>query len=227
MRKFSLTLDDFSCHPNSGLRFESIKWCDKLVEKYPQIKIDLFTTIALWRLDDKVPSYITNNPEWISFVKSLSPKNYRIDLHGYFHRRTDGGYSNNDEFECLGYYTAKSIIDSCIKVFEKVGIEYHKCFRPPGWKISADAAQVLSEMGFVIAGNDKYYQILRNQVKDLKWISYNWDMTGPCNVSGDIIVFGHTSNWTNNYMNEDRFNLVDAVLSKEEFDFVFIEDLAK
>jgi hypothetical protein len=54
-------------------------------------------------------------------------------------------------------------------------------------------------------------------------VSYNWDLTGPCSVKGDVIAYGHTSDWTNNYMDKERFNLINELLGKEKFRFKFIE----
>ena len=59
----------------------------------------------------------------------------------------------------------------------------------------------------------------------MKWVSYNWDMTKECKVTGDVIAYGHTSNWTNNYINEDRFNLIIDLLESDKFEFKFIEEL--
>jgi len=82
----------------------------------------------------------------------------------------------------------------------------------------------LAKRGFIIAGNQIYYKKLKH-IKGLKWISYNWDLIGPCNVSGDVVAYGHTSSWTSNYFDEEKFNLVLDVLSKKQFDFKFISEM--
>jgi hypothetical protein len=229
MRKFNLSLDDFSPHLKTGLNFESIDWCNKLIELYPKIKINLFVPAAYCRLKEE-PIFLSHNIAWIDKVNAL-PENYRINMHGLYHRRVDGENpdSNNDEFQFLKGEWAENIVESMINEFDKSGLRYFKTFRPPGWKISCGAAQSLTNRGFIIAGNEPYRQLLSNSIQNMKWVSYNWDMTKECDVpeTEDILVYGHTSIWTNNYMNEERFNLINNILSKEDFEFVFIEDLAK
>src|SRR5690348_13909004 len=110
LKKFNLSLDDMSPHPRAGLDFESIKWCDKLIETYPAMKINLFVPAAYGRLGE--PSYNISddeNHEWAEKLKVL-PDNYRINLHGYKHRRSRkdwdfhrGIESNNNEWENLTY----------------------------------------------------------------------------------------------------------------------------
>ena len=228
MRKFNLSLDDMSPHPKAGLNFESINWCNELINKYPGIKINLFVPAAYCRLGEN-PVFLSQHMDWVDRVNNL-PDNYKINMHGLYHRRT--GYlrqhdSNNDEFQFLDVIRAKNIISDMIEEFEKAGLNYIKTFRPPGWKISVSAADVLARNGFIIAGNNQYHGIISKKLKNISWVSYNWDLTGPCKVSKDIIAYGHTSSWTNNYMNKDRFKLIDNILSKEEFNYVFIEKLVR
>jgi len=224
MRKFNLSLDDMSPHPRAGLNFEAISWCDKLIENHPKLKINLFVPAAYCRLGEE-PCYLSQHPEWVAKVNKL-PRNYRINMHGLFHRRTDGKNpdSNNDEFQFLRGEWAHAYVDTMATEFRNSKIRCHKTFRPPGWKISESAVKVLLSKGFMIAGNDSYYQKYKH-IPNLRWVSYNWDMTGPCEVKGNIIAYGHTSDWTNNYMDETRFNLISKVLDNEKFDFKFIEEL--
>jgi len=227
MRVFNLSLDDFSPHPKAGLDFESIGWCDKLIEKWPEIKINLFVPTAFARLGEE-PCFLYNNPEWIKRVKKL-PKNYRLNLHGHFHRRTDGKHpnSNNDEMQFLTRREAEILFNASKGVFGKAKLLYFKTIRPPGWKISRSACEILAERGFLIAGNSTYYQKYEGQIHNLRWVSYNWDLNNPCNIKNeDIIAYGHTSNWTSNYMCKKTFDYVVSLLESDSFVFRFLEDLA-
>jgi len=231
MKKFNLSLDDMSPHKKAGLNFESIKWCDRLIEDYPDIKINLFVPAAYARLGDS-PAFLSNFPDWVERVESF-PDNYSIGLHGMFHRRktSDHGFhnkrapSNNDEFQFLDEHQTQTILDEIIKEFNKAGLYFDKVFRPPGWKISISAAKILTKNGFVIAGDDKYYGLLKKHVPQMEWVSYNWDLTGSCEPKGDIAAYGHTSEWTNNYFNKERYELIARALDKERFDFRFIEEM--
>jgi predicted deacetylase len=227
MRRFNLSLDDMSPHKRAGIGFESIYWCDRLIEKYPDIKINLFVPAGYCRLGEN-PNYLSDNLEWVERVNNLARENYRINFHGLYHRRTGDPKhhnSNNDEFQFLNKPQAEKIISRIIKEFDTAGLRYEKTFRAPGWKMSESVAGVLAERGFIIAGNDQYYNIISKKFKNIKWVNYNWDLTGPCNIDGDIVAYGHTSDWTNNYMNKERFVLIDDVLQQDDFDYVFIEQL--
>ena len=124
MRKFNLSLDDMSPHPRAGLNFESIEWCDKLIEDFPKLKVNLFVPAAYCRLGEDKPCYISQNKEWLDRLKSLSEKNYRINLHGLFHRRISKshGNSNNDEWQHLKWKAAEVVADHMFTEFHKAEI---------------------------------------------------------------------------------------------------------
>ena len=208
MNKFNLSLDDMSPHPRAGLNFESIKWCDKIIEKYSSFKVNLFVPAAYCRLGEK-PCYLSEYPEWIKIANNLSA-NYRINLHGFNHRRTDKRFpaSNNDEFQYLNEKETNTLIKKIEDEFSKAGLKYHKTFRPPGWKISKVASETLVKRGYRVAGKAEV----------------NWDLLAAP-PSGNVIAYGHTSNWTTNYLNEERYNTIMNFLNDKEFEFCFIEDM--
>lgn len=243
MRKFNLSLDDMSPHPRAGGGFESIEWCDKLIEKYPDLKINLFVPAAYCRLGE-VPYALTDHKDWLKKLKAL-PDNYVINMHGMYHRRVSKKYgnSNNDEWQFLTDKNAPTLacqmntefslaelsgyrypIDGSGKV--QVCNRFRYTFRPPGWKISKAAVKALEEYSNItcFAGSKEYYEKVKD-VLNVKWVSYNWDLTGPCATKGDVVAYGHTSDWTNNYMNKERFHLIDDLLKTEKFDFRFIEEM--
>ena len=229
MRIFNLSLDDYSPHPDT----DNLYWCNKLVEKYSNIKIDLMVPAAFARINDKHPFYLSKNIQWVEMVKKL-PDNYSVCLHSMHHRRSTKDFkwhklpeSTNDEFRYLDYAKAELLLNMIEAEFKKVGLKHKKVFRPSAWKISTSATQLLTDRGYLIAGDNSYYKILKNKISEIKWVSYNWNMTSLCTLDKDILAYGHTSSWTNNYMDEERFNLVCDVLDKDKFEFKFIEDFAK
>lgn len=222
MRIFTLTLDDYS--PRKGTN--NLYWADKLIENYPNIKINLFVSAAYCRLGEE-PQYLSKHSDWVTQANNL-PENYRICMHGMFHRRTEPGHtkSNNDEFQFLDSLAAKEKVEKMVNEFEASGINYSRTFRAPGWKISKEAVIALQKYARItcFAGSEEYWKKVKDVLK-AKWINYNWDMTGPCAVKENIVAIGHTSNWTNNYMNEERYRLIMQLLKKKQFGFRFVEDM--
>ena len=223
MNKFNLSLDDMSPHPRAGLNFESIKWCNKIIEKYPDFKINLFVPGAYCRLGEN-PYYLVGQHEWLDGVKKL-PVNYRINFHGYHHRRVDNKHpnSNNDEFQYLNEKHADNVITLMLNEFDLAGLNYTLTFRPPGWKISKDAVKQLAYWGFTCLAGSKEWEKNKGDTK-IKWINYNWDLLAKP-PEGNIVAYGHTSNWTTNFMNEERYNTIINFLQDKQFEFVYIEDM--
>lgn len=224
--KFSLTLDDFSPRPHTN----DLYWCNKLIEKYPGVKIDLFVPAAYARLSDKTPYLLSENLDWVEQAKQL-PGNYRLNLHGFFHRRTKrdwkhhkGPDSNNNEWGRLSYDQAAYWLKQIESEFEKVGLGYYKVFRAPGWHLSKGAVRLLGDRGYIIAGDDKYYRKYKSEL-NTKWVSYNWDMTSKPPNKNNIVAFGHTSDWTNNYMDEERYRIIKNFLNKNDTEFKFIGEM--
>jgi predicted deacetylase len=224
---FNLSLDDFSPHPKAGLNFESIYWCFRLIELYPNIKINLFVPAKYARLNEN-PYPLTDNPEWCAKVNDLPPLNFQIGLHGLFHRSSVNDFvfhtheSNNDEFRYLNERQSAILVANMINEFEQAGLKYAKVFRPPRWSISSKSAQELTNRGFVIAGHDDY----RKQCRDIvgvRWVSVNWHLdTNP--PEKNVIAAAHTSDWTYNYFNEERFRVVKGLLESRKYSFRFLGD---
>ena len=222
--KFALSLDDYCPRPNTN----NLYWANKLVEKFPDIKIDLFVPAAYCRLNDQKPYLLTEYIDWVEQLKSL-PKNYKINLHGLYHRRSkrdfewhDGIESNNNEWENLTYKQAAFLLDSIEDIFNKIDLKHAKVFRPPGFHINAASVKLLTDRNYIIAGNEKYYRKYKD-IPNLKWAHCNWDLITEL-PKNDVYAFGHTSDWTNNYLNEDKYNKIVEVLNNNNYEFCFIED---
>jgi hypothetical protein len=229
-RYFSLTLDDFAPDPRTGLNFESIHWCDRLIQEFPGFTVNLFVPAAYCRLGEK-PHWLSENKEWVKRVNDL-PNNYKINMHGLYHRRSKIDYkwhqkheSNNDEFEWISEGQANILIDRMINEFEDSGLRYVKTFRPPGWKISAGAATALTKHGFLIAGDDRYYDMLKDKVSGLKWVSKRWCLKAPLEKFDTVVAAGHTSNWAGDYFNEEMYNKVRNAMIEYNFTPVFLEKI--
>ena len=221
MIKFNLSLDDYSPRPQTN----DLYYTDKLIEKYPEIKIDLFVSSAYARLKDTNVYWLSQHAEWVNQVKAL-PTNYRICLHGLHHRRSTQDFpwhrkppSNNDEWQYLGYSQAIFLGRKMLDELNKCDIKYDRVFRPPGWKISEQAVKALKDLNIdCIAGSPKY------KVKsDIKWINFTWDLLSPYKGNGNIIAVGHTSTWNKNCMNEKTFRLIiEAIEAQKNIEFVHL-----
>lgn len=232
MPKFTLTIDDQSPHDEAGLNFEVIRWCDKLIEKYPNFKITLFTPAAYARLDGK-PHYLSHYPKWVERMNDLNPNNYQIGLHGLKHRRSAKDYvfhakkppSNNDEFQFLNKEEAQLIIGHMLYEFDKAGLRYSKVFRPPGWKISVSTARELTRENILISTNEQYCDILKDKVPNIRSVSATWHLEKDIQVSGDVVAASHSSKWVFNFLDETRYNMICRVLEQNDYEFCFLEDM--
>jgi len=218
---FNLSLDDFAPYYNSGLYFESIYKCKQLVALFPAIKINLFVPAAFCRLGE-TPCYLTRFPEWVRAVNDLPKNNFQIGLHGMYHRRSKEDFNfhgtdgNNDEFKDLSYDETNIIIDSMIKEVDTAGLVYAPVFRPSRWSISYAAAKALNDRGFIISSLEQH------RFSDIKWISPTWDMRSDAPKNMDLFVCGHTSNWTSNYLNDEKVGLIRRTIESGKYDFVFL-----
>ena len=228
MRAFNLSLDDMSPNEKAGKYFESIEWCNRLIDTHPEIKINLFVPTRYARLNER-PSRFKDNLDWVSALKDLPSDNYRINLHGLYHRRCVADYkwhkrpdSNNNEWELITYSQASRLLDTIEADFDEFDIKYDKVFRAPGWHIGLESIKLLLDRGYTIAGDKRYYNKFKKKVKNNKWVSYTWDLIGEPNA-GDVYAFGHTSSWNNNFFNEDKYNAVRDLLGNDDFEFKFIK----
>lgn len=227
--KFSIGFDDFS--PRSGTN--DLTWCNRLIDSHPDIKIDLFVPAAFARPGDRKPYFLRDHADWVNQVSKL-PKNYKINLHSYHHRRSKNDFkwhrgppSANNEWENISYDEAKKLLDLIEHEFKIVGLEHSKTFRPAGWHIGTQAVKLLSDRGYTIAGDNRYFKKNKGKIQNMRWVQYNWDLIGPAPTGTDIIAYGHSSTWNKNYINEANYNVIMNVLKREDFEFAFIEDIVK
>lgn len=233
MNLFNFSLDDFCPHPDAGLFFESISLCDKLIEQFPEFKVNLFIPAAFARINEN-PVFLMSHGDWVKRVSSLSPNNYRINFHGVFHRRLSEkfGNSNNDEFQYLDKNQTEVLISVMMNEFSRAGLKNSvKTFRPPGWKLSVYAAEALTKNGFIIAGNPKHEEVIRWHVRNMRWVNFNHDLADDYEkikiVYPNVVkaIYGHTSNWTNNYFDKHKYEMMLSLLSEHKYKFEFIENL--
>lgn len=224
---FNLSLDDVCPCPQCDPFVESIKWCNKLIEKHPGIKIDFFIPAAFARLNEQ-PHFLSKYPEWIKKMNDLPKENYGFNAHSYFHRRlsTKHGNSNNNEVEKTTEQETMLIIKHMEGEFALAGIKCRRIFRAPGFHIGASAAKALTDAGYKIAGDKRYYDILNGKVKGMKYCYHNWDLNDECQIKeGNVLAVGHTSLWCKNAFVEKTYDRVIRLLDSRSFEFKFLDEM--
>jgi hypothetical protein len=220
---FNLSLDDAGPHPKCDPFPAVIALCDKLIQRWPDIKIDLFTSAAYARLNEE-PYFLSQYPEWVKQAKALPRANYRFNLHSYYHRRLSVKWpnSNNNEVERTTEKETKMLVDHAVIEFKTAGLECSKVFRAPGFHLGQSAAKVLTDLGFTIAGNQRYADALKGKVPGLKYV-VSTSILDPI-PTGDTLLYGHTSNWCGDFLPK-VYDRVVQVLESREFEFRFLEEL--
>ena len=226
MSIFSLSLDDCCPHPKCTPFPGVIHLCNKLIKRWPDLKIDFFTSAAYARLNED-PYFLTQYPDWVKQMNDLPSKNFRVNCHSYYHRRLSAkhGNSNNNEMEKTSEKESRMLIEHMIGEFKTSGLKFERVFRPPGWHVGISAAKVLTEMGFVIAGNRKYFDLLKDKVPEMRYLITNWELREECILNGDVFAAGHTSNWCDNYFDKKTYDRVVKLLESRQFEFKFLSEL--
>jgi hypothetical protein len=80
-------------------------------------------------------------------------------------------------------------------------------------------------MGFKIAGDQHYYNVLKDKVPGMRYLITNWELREECNINGDVFAAGHTSNWCDNFFSGKVYDRVVQLLERKQFDFKFLSEL--
>lgn len=169
---FLLDLDDLHPEDGSGLNPSSppLLYLEKLWEKFPSLKVTLFTTPD-WRYlpQKKLTKFFGKFFSYSPFYRKLKKPLYRLDrkrfkdwrkwlrekikerkvelgAHGLYHTQPQYHYAS--EFENLNYTECKRRLKEAEKIFNQANIPFTKIFRPPGWLYNGNLPQVLAEMDY-------------------------------------------------------------------------------
>ena len=208
--KVQIGIDDLSPRPTQS--FELWHNVEKLLAA--GLKVDLFVTFAMVR-DNNGPFILSQHPGFVKSLRSLSQhENLALNVHGYYH--SAGPRNNNDEF----LRTPKSDLDKRLvkinSLIKQLGLDFKKVFRPPAWKISQDAVNLLVDHGYthlsLLKGHPpttKMYESL-----DLSKLKIHYCNASPPEipfVDGDIAVTYHFSTHLKNALTDDN---VSSLLSR-------------
>lgn len=178
MSLVNLSIDDISPHPQSSTAV--LKYCFKVIEKFPDVKFTLFVPVAYWRTQGPTstlnPLSIDRFPAFCDELKRLPKSNFELAYHGLYHGIP--GKSNNDELQRVSLSEARGIIDTMKAIATNAGLinEFKGVLRPPAWRMSPDAFQACIEAGihlFALSPDEYALSTYGGIEKQVKHVMYN------------------------------------------------------
>lgn len=232
--KVNISIDDVSPHPLASVKV--LNKCLELIRIFPDIKFSLFVPIAYWRTQrpsvaTSEPLVIWKYPDFCDTMKKLSPLNFEICYHGYYHGIP--GENDNNEFLDIEHDEAVKRVKSMKRQVAKAGLTdvFKPIFRPPAWRMGPEAWDALNEEGFeLFAVTDIDYAIKSYQGKDKEYKS-NYSTVfppfRPLELKENCGIVYHACEWDRNYLSEKhKDDLIELLLeNRDDIEFVFMEDL--
>ena len=235
--KVNISIDDVSPHPRSSISV--VKKCNKVIEKFPEVKFTLFVPISYWRtmrqgVITQKPLQINLFEDFCQSLKNLPQSNFEIGYHGFHHGIP--GKSDNDEMRYLTYGGCKKMIESMYAVVEMAGLKekFSKILRPPAWRMSPDCFDACKDMGIEILAlsKDKYDDgSLDYKGKDVEFgnvVYFNvCPPDKPLNLFEKTEIVYHACDWDKNYLSDDYVNSLISFLDEniEDIDFCFLKEM--
>ena len=238
--KVSISIDDVSPHPKSGVGV--LDRCYELIDEFPKIKFTLFIPTCYTRLRDN--SYpISDYPVFCETIKNLSPNNFQIGYHGYLHGILNR--NNNDEFRHLGYNDAVKKFAQIQEERDKAGLGevFQPIFRPPAWRMSPAAMKAASDCGIDVLAlspfdtskkNAGLYNENHSPQDSYRGAQKNYDVVyydccppfEPLKLLPKTEIVYHACEWDKNYLNKEMTNeLKEFLLDNNKIEFCFTKDL--
>jgi len=223
-----------SPHPMASTKV--LDRCYELISLFPSIKISLFVPIAYWRTQrvgvrTQDPLVIHKYPDFCETLKNLSPSNFEVCYHGYYHGIP--GENDNNEFLDISHEDAVKRWESMLDRVSRAGLDevFKPIFRPPAWRMGPAAWDVLSAGGIeLFAVTDIDYALESYQGKDKEYRS-NYSTVfppfRPLKIKESCGIVYHACEWDRNFLNEKHTEELIEFLKKHEDDveFVFMDNL--
>jgi len=235
--KINISIDDLSPKPQSDTT--CLKQCFRILEEFPDLKFTLFVPTALQRFrdGDQFPYLITNYPDFIEEIRSLSPSNFEIGMHGHFHGRTSPDINNNGEFEFLNYGETLEKFRLSKTIFDLAGIEVKPIFRPSAFRMSPASFDAAREFGIKIlalAQWEPYKSIYEGRdgiFSDVNYVDFDpplHNLSLPyCVYRQYIEIMYHALKKNRNYLDENNAKrLIEFLKNLQDIEFVFMKDLS-
>ena len=232
MHLVNISIDDVSPHPESSTKV--LDRCYELIRLYPEIKFTLFIPSAYWRTMSNTthsPLYLDKYPDFCDEIRNLNPDNFEIGFHGHLHGVP--GVSNNDEVAYINYNEAKNIFTKMLKTVHdsKLSDTFKPIFRPPGWRMSAEAIKAGTDMGmeiFALGSFDYAIKSYQGQDKKVKTVYETCTPPiSPLNLTKRTEIVYHACEWLSNYLSEGQTSelLYFIKNNEKEIKFSFTEDM--
>ena len=209
MNKFlSLFYDDF----HYSKQFNCIDSLQKFINKYPEIKITLFTSPNMCSLK------LSNDASWCDIVRNLiESNNIELGVHGYSHVPA--------EFSKLNVEESVQKIMLAENIFNESDLKFMKLFEAPNSEINKNVCIALDYLNYThLITNTNYINISERGFK-FKNILPNWfNKDAPLPDSDILISGGHTHNTSNNYI-KDTYNTICGFIENNNPTFKFISEL--
>ncbi len=232
--RVNISIDDISPHPKASIKV--LDRCYELINIFPSIKISLFVPIAYWRtqrigVQTKEPLVIHKFPDFCETLKNLSPLNFEICYHGYYHGIP--GENDNNEFLNITRAEASKRWSSMQDRVDLAGLKevFKPIFRPPAWRMGPDAWDALSEGGVeLFAVSDIDYALESYQGKDKEYRS-NYSTVfppfRPLEIKESCGIVYHACEWDRNFLDKKHTEeLIDFLTEhKDNIEFAFMENL--
>lgn len=181
----------------------------RFVERYPSIKITLFTV----PFHSHLP--LQSNVQWCKDTRKLiQSNNIRLAPHGLLH--------SQQEFLHTNY---KKTIDKLGQIklyFNRAGLDYIKVFRGPHWGINPEAYSALKDSGYTHIYSHEDYNHIR--LDGIQTVVYNWNLKDEPRDLPLLIGHGHTHNVCGNGI-EETFDRVCSSIDKYNPQFIFADEV--
>ena len=232
MKYLNVSIDDVSPHPRASSKV--LDRCFELIKIFPDIKFTLFVPSAYWRTISNTtdsPLYLDRYPDFCEEMRNLNPDNFEIGFHGHLHGIPK--VSNNDEVAYIKYNEAKNIFIKMLKTAHNSNLSntFKPIFRPPGWRMSADAIRAGTDMGMEIFALGSFnYAIKSYQGQDKKVKTVYETCTppiSPLKLTNHTEIVYHSCEWLSNYLSKDQTTELSNFIksSEKEIKFCFMEDM--
>lgn len=233
MRKLlNISVDDVSPHPLSSIKV--IDQCRRVLDIHPSAKFTLFVPTAYWRTigytATSEPLRIDRFTDFCEQLRALPRDSFELGYHGCYHGIP--GRSNNDEFQHASFEDACKIIDEMMAIASKAGLfdAFKGVVRPPAWRMSPASFDAFESRGistFALSPDDYAISAYRGAQEGRRVVYYNCcPPDKPLQPFPRTEIVYHACEWDRNFFSDDRVDELVSFLASEQFEYVFIGDLA-